>query len=158
MSLPSGATFVVGAAKGAGVFSWTPQADQSGSYEVVFTAVDAIDDALRSERRVRMTVRETQPAIAGTVITDQGQSMEGVMISVRSSSEVVAQVVTDPLGRYVAANLSPGTYLLKPSYQPPQVFSPLPRKLQIMVFNPSQRRAILKSGDRRGMDFVASAK
>jgi len=156
-SLPRGATFSVRAGR-AGAFAWTPQADQSGHHEMECIATDAIDEALTSTVRVKITVRETSQAIAGIIISDEGQPLEGVTIVVSSSAEDIKRVMTDAAGHYVAADLTPGSYRIKPSYQLPQTFSTTARKLQVMVFNPNHRQVVLKDRDQREVDFVASIK
>ncbi|MBI4323470.1 MAG: putative Ig domain-containing protein [Candidatus Omnitrophica bacterium] len=147
--LPDGATFTARGA-GTGVLSWTPRADQAGSYAVTVVATDG---SLEDAETIRVRVRETSLTIAGQILTDTGGRLAGATIELARAGERSRYVTTDAKGLYRASDLPPGTYILRPSIRSGN----LPTS-QILHFSPLSRQVELIDHDQRDVDFTALLK
>ncbi len=157
--LPHGSTFTDNK-DGTGTFSWKPRADQGGRYEVVFTATDG---TLSDHGAVTITVRETILTVSGMIIQDTGAGYSipfaGVVVEFQKGAEPVAQAVTDRYGMYLAVQLRPGTYTVRPTNQTKEEFTVTAKKLRAITastFVPLHRVVTMTDRDVTGVDFSAS--
>ena len=150
---PFGSTFT-DHGNGTGTFAWTPRVDQAGTYEVAF----AVSDGKYSvENPGKIVVRERRLAISGFVRTDAGLPVEGAIVEFIAQQRSVLRVKTDAEGFYLVDTLPPGTYKVKPHYEPSREFSPVARKFATFRFSPLYRDIILSDHDHVDVHFVGTA-
>ncbi|HEX9780848.1 MAG TPA: Ig-like domain-containing protein [bacterium] len=147
--LPKGARWM-DHGNGTATLSWTPRADQGGNYTVLITASDG---TFTVSETVPIQIRNSTLAVSGTVIEFGGSPLSGVSIAVTRTNERVTEALTGPDGRYILADLEPGTYTLRPSRSAGNA----PTR-HITYFDPLSRRIELGQTDIRDADFTANVR
>jgi hypothetical protein len=132
------------------MLTWTPRADQAGSYAMTIQASDGVS---RDAETIQIRVRETHLTISGTLRTDVGTRLAGASVELSRSGIRAALVRSDEQGVYRAIDLPPGTYEIRPSAK----ISNLPT-YQAIHFSPLSRRVELMDRDQLEMDFSSHLK
>lgn len=149
-ALPPGALFT-DQKNGSGKLTWETQTDQAGTYEIEFLATDK--ESL-STQKAEVTVGETSLSVSGTIAVQYGDPLEGVAIEFLKGG-TRKKTTTDSNGFYLMSDLSPGTYILKPSYEPTQNFSTIGKELAAAGFSPQSQSVVLTDKDQREVNFTA---
>jgi hypothetical protein len=145
--LPAGATFV-DEGTGHGTLLWKPGLDQAGTYNIT---VKAFDGSLEDAEAMTITVRETSLTISGIVEDEFHKPFQGATIALSRPGDHVREAITNAKGRYLAPNLPPGAYTIKPEYRA-DPSRPTPYGYH---FSPLSRRVELGTSDQRDINFEA---
>ena len=152
-ALPEGSAFAAGN-DGTGRFTWTPRFDQAGTYTV---PVAATDGALTATAQIVLAVREKSLAISGIVIdTHSKLPLKGAVVQISTVRGTVQEPTTDGHGLYLAKDLRPDAYEVRPRYDLKRAFSSAKAvKMGRVTFAPSLQRVTLSDHDQVGVDFTA---
>lgn len=100
--LPTGATFTANASNTSGTFSWTPSVGQSGTYDVTFTASNALSGSATTHITIAAPAADQAPVVTAPA-TESGT--EGVLLTFTVS---VSDPDGDPITSFTAAPLPAG--------------------------------------------------
>ncbi|HET7497134.1 MAG TPA: putative Ig domain-containing protein, partial [Candidatus Eisenbacteria bacterium] len=117
--LPSGATFTANATNTAGTFSWTPSFSQSGSYNVTFTATNALTGSATTAITVNNVDRAPTVTAPATASGDEGTLITFTVTATDPDGDAITSLTGAPLpsGATFTANASntSGTFNWTPS-------------------------------------------
>ena len=147
MSLPRGALFQ-DYGGGTATLKWTPESNQAGSYPITLTASDDIE----SDTQVfSIVAKEAVLSFSGRVLDDLEKAVPGVSITYSRTGNFKYRATTDANGYYIAKDIKPGTYTLRPEFG---IRDNLPTS-GVIHFQPLSTRIELRSKDINGVDFTA---
>jgi hypothetical protein len=155
LPMPYGASFA-DHGDGTGRLTWTPDLDQAGAYQMLFTVNDGLKDAVHV---LTIFVRGASLAISGRVVSDLGAPLPGYAVSAMQGGMAVQTVQTGADGRYLLSGLEPGEYAVKVTGQPKAAASlGTVGGATSYSFAPRQVELVLQEEDEQGVEFVGTAR
>jgi PKD repeat protein len=128
-------------------FSWTPDYNQAGMYNVTFTISDG---NLMDSEVVPITVNEAPSCIgtgsyklSGTVKTEKKAAIPSVTMTVIGPDACFSSTTTDSRGQYRFTNLGNGTYTITPSKSG-------------YIFTPSSQTKTISGNHANGVNFTGA--
>ncbi len=137
----------------AALFEWTPRFDQSGIYRVDLTVTAG---ALARVHTMLVGVREKSLAISGEIIDVNTQRpLQGATVQLITGQGGAEELPVDADGRFLAKDLQPGVYQLRPHYTPKREFSTTTAgTFRATRFAPPSARVTITDRDVTGMEFL----
>ena len=99
-----------------GIFSWTPNYTQAGTYPVTFTIIDS--SKVITSKTVTIKVNNVSTSINGWVTYENSKAsaLKNVKLELKDSgNNVIATITTDNNGYYAFNNIKSGTYTIQAS-------------------------------------------
>ncbi len=97
--LPSGATFNTNASNTSGTFTWTPSASQTGTFDVTFTASNALSGSATAHLAIEAAAEDQAPVVTAppTVNGTEGAALTFVVTAFDADGDAIASLMAAPL-------------------------------------------------------------
>jgi Big-like domain-containing protein/flagellar hook capping protein FlgD/putative Ig domain-containing protein len=97
--LPSGATFNTNASNTSGTFTWTPSASQTGTFDVTFTASNALSGSATAHLAIEAAAEDQAPVVTTppTVNGTEGAELSFVVTAFDADGDAIASLMAAPL-------------------------------------------------------------
>jgi hypothetical protein len=98
-TLPTGATFVANASNTSGTFTWTPSASQTGTFDVTFTAMNALSGSATAHLTIEAAAEDQAPVVTAppTVNGTEGTALTFVVTAFDADGDAIASLMAAPL-------------------------------------------------------------
>jgi hypothetical protein len=97
--LPSGATFNTNATNTSGTFTWTPSAGQTGTFDVTFTASNALSGSATAHITIEAEAEDQAPVVTSppTINGTEGAQLTFVVTAFDADGEAITSLMAAPL-------------------------------------------------------------
>jgi hypothetical protein len=98
-NLPTGATFSANASNTSGTFTWTPSVGQTGTFDVTFTAMNALSGSATAHLTIEAAAEDQAPVVTAppTVNGTEGAALTFVVTAFDADGDAIASLMAAPL-------------------------------------------------------------